>query len=72
MKKILIFVLKFYKENISPPLTTTFGGACRFSPTCSEYTIQALEKYGSRKGILMGIKRIARCHPFGGFGFDPI
>lgn len=53
-------------------MTKSFGNACRFTPTCSEYTIEALEKYGFSKGILMGIKRIAKCHPLGGYGFDPV
>jgi len=45
---------------------------CRFTPTCSEYTKKAIEKYGSFKGIWMGIKRILRCHPFGKKGYDPV
>jgi len=72
MNKITIFILSFYKKYISPIMTKSFGNACRFTPTCSEYTIEALEKYGFSKGILMGIKRIAKCHPLGGYGFDPV
>lgn len=45
---------------------------CRFTPTCSEYTAQAIEKYGVIKGIKMGFKRLTKCRPNGGFGYDPI
>lgn len=72
MKTLSIFILKIYKEYLSPVLAKTFGQACRFTPTCSEYTIEALEKYGFFKGILMGLKRVGRCHPFGECGFDPV
>ena len=72
MKEIFISILKFYKKNISPALSQVFGSACRFTPTCSEYTIEALEKYGFIKGMSLGLKRLGRCHPFGGYGFDPV
>lgn len=72
MKNILIFILKFYKNYISKLLAGTFGNACRFTPTCSEYTIEALKKYGTSKGLMMGFKRVSRCHPWGGFGYDPV
>lgn len=72
MKDVLIKTLRFYKKMISPILETTFGSACRFTPTCSEYTIEALEKFGAAKGLTLGIKRISRCHPLGGSGYDPL
>lgn len=72
MKDLSICLLRCYKKYISPIFIATFGNACRFTPTCSEYTIEALEKYGFRKGILLGVKRVGRCHPFGGFGWDPV
>lgn len=72
MNKFLIRVLEFYKKYISPTLVRTFGNACRFTPTCSEYTIEALRKYGLKKGLTLGFKRLAKCHPFGGSGFDPV
>lgn len=72
MKNILIFILKLYKKLVSPILTVSFGKACRFTPTCSEYTIEALEKYGFLKGLALGIKRLGKCHPFGSYGFDPV
>lgn len=72
MNKLLIFILKFYKNLISPVLERVFGKACRFTPTCSEYIIVALDKHGTRKGMALGIKRIAKCHPWGGSGYDPV
>lgn len=68
MKKICIFLIKIYQESISPAL----GKNCRFVPTCSQYAIEAIEKYGSIKGIMMGIKRIIRCNPFSKGGYDPV
>lgn len=72
MKKILIFIIIFYKKIISPIFTIYFGNACRFTPTCSEYTIEALEKYGAGKGMLLGIRRVAKCHPWNKGGLDPL
>lgn len=68
MKKILISVIKFYKRFISPYI----GPRCRFYPTCSEYSIQAIEKYGMYKGIWLSTKRIIRCNPFSKGGYDPL
>ncbi|MBO6303656.1 MAG: membrane protein insertion efficiency factor YidD [Selenomonadaceae bacterium] len=68
MKRFLLFVIKCYKNYISiltPP-------ACRFYPSCSTYTYEAIEKYGALKGSFLGIKRILRCNPFGGSGYDPV
>lgn len=72
MKNILIFIVKVYKQAVSPHAERLFGNACRFTPSCSEYTIEALEKFGAMKGLIMGLSRLAKCHPFGGFGYDPI
>lgn len=68
----LIFILKFYKKIISPALENLFGKACRFTPSCSEYTIEALEKFGTVKGLALGVRRFSRCHPLGGSGYDPV
>ena len=72
MKKILIKVITLYKLVISPYL----GNNCRYLPTCSQYFIDSLNEYGVLKGILMGTKRILKCHPVkflgGGEGFDPV
>jgi len=63
-----ILLVKFYQIIISP----LFPSSCRYSPTCSHYTIDALKKYGLFKGGWFGIKRISRCHPWGGHGHDPV
>jgi hypothetical protein len=72
LKKILIlpftFLIKIYRNFISPLLPAT----CRYQPTCSQYALDALTKYGLFKGGLLALKRILRCHPWGGFGSDPI
>ncbi len=60
-------MVRFYQRAISPLL----GSNCRFSPTCSQYTIEAIEKYGVVRGTWKGVKRIARCHPFSHGGYDP-
>ena len=65
---LLVGVIRFYQQAISP----YFGrGSCRFDPTCSEYTIQAIRKYGAVKGSILSVWRILRCNPWGGFGYDP-
>ena len=69
MKRILIFLIKFYRHQISP---IKGGSCCRFTPTCSQYALEAIEKYGAIKGSYLAIKRILRCRPFGGGGYDPV
>lgn len=65
---LLLAPVYFYKYSISPLLPP----ACRYTPTCSEYTIQAIKKYGPFKGGVLAIKRILRCNPWGGSGYDPV
>ncbi len=65
---LAIFFIKIYKRAISPLLPC----ACRYTPTCSEYMIQAIRIHGIWKGGYLGIKRIFRCHPWGGCGNDPV
>lgn len=69
-KHIACVLVRMYQICISPFI----GGraACRFTPTCSEYTRMAIEKHGAIRGTWMGIKRISRCRPGGGFGYDPV
>lgn len=67
-KRLLLILIRFYQNTISrvtPP-------SCRFTPTCSHYGYEAIEKYGALKGGWMAIKRIARCHPFHPGGYDPV
>lgn len=68
MQSVMIAALKMYKRFISPLLPS----ACRYYPTCSVYTMDAIEKYGPLRGVWMGTKRIARCHPFHKGGYDPV
>ena len=63
-----IVVIKLYQWIISPVL----GPQCRFTPTCSNYALQAFRKYGAFKGLWLTVKRISRCHPWGGHGEDPV
>lgn len=67
MRKILIFLVKLYQVT---PLHS--HSMCRFTPTCSQYMIDALNKYGTIKGLKLGFKRLKRCRPGGGFGYDPV
>jgi putative membrane protein insertion efficiency factor len=68
MRNPLIGLLRFYKWGISPLLPP----ACRFHPTCSEYMLEAVEKHGTLRGVWMGLRRLAKCHPFHAGGFDPV
>lgn len=72
MKYISIWFIKLYKIIVSPILMSLFGNTCRFEPSCSEYTMQAITKYGVLKGWYLGIKRIIRCNPFCKGGYDPL
>ncbi len=69
---ISVSIIKIYQATISSFLKITFGSGCRFTPSCSDYTIEALERYGFVKGISLGLKRFSKCHPFGGYGHDPV
>lgn len=68
MKKIMLVMIRFYQKGISPFLPNS----CRYTPTCSAYCYEAIEKYGFLKGSFLGMKRILRCHPFHEGGYDPV
>ncbi len=69
MKKLLLRVIRFYQRGISPHCR----GRCRFSPTCSQYALEAINKYGAAKGGWLALRRFCRCHPFyKGDYFDPV
>ena len=68
MARLLLKVISFYRRGISPLLPPS----CRFTPTCSAYAEEAIRRYGARRGGWMALRRLGRCHPFGGSGYDPV
>ncbi len=68
MKRILIFLINAYRQGISP----LYAPCCRFTPTCSSYALEAVNRHGAFKGSLLALWRIVRCNPFGKCGYDPV
>lgn len=68
MRRLLIAPIRFYRHAISPLLPAS----CRFTPTCSQYAIEAIAKHGALRGSLLALRRLLRCHPWGGSGYDPV
>ncbi len=68
MRKLIIGVIRFYQRFISP----LFPPTCRYYPTCSEYTVQAVERFGAIKGLILGLRRVLRCNPLHEGGYDPV
>ena len=68
VRRLVCAPIRLYQKFISPCL----GHNCRFLPTCSQYAIEAITKYGPLKGLWLAVKRILRCHPWGGSGYDPV
>ena len=68
MTRAALFAIRAYQHTLSP----LFAGSCRYYPSCSHYTYQAVERYGWLRGSWMGIRRISRCHPFAKGGYDPV
>ena len=68
MVRLLILPIRFYQRFVSP----MFPPCCRFTPTCSAYAIEALQKHGALRGTWLSLRRILRCHPWGGSGYDPV
>jgi len=64
----LVFLVRIYQRLLSPLLPPS----CRYTPTCSQYAVEALQKHGPRKGLWLAIRRFTRCHPWGGSGYDPV
>ena len=69
MKKIMIFLINLYRKYVSPLKRRP---TCIYTPTCSQYAVEALEKYGFLKGSFLAVRRILRCHPFAKGGYDPV
>ena len=68
IKSFMLKLIRFYQRHISPAL----GPHCRYVPTCSQYAVEAIEKYGALKGGFLALRRILRCHPFHPGGYDPV
>lgn len=68
MKRLVIFPVRLYQLMVAPWLPP----ACRYHPSCSNYMIQAVEKHGILRGVWLGIRRLLRCAPWGGHGYDPV
>jgi len=68
IRPAIVLAIRCYQQLVSPALPP----ACRFHPTCSEYMLEAVQKRGPLRGVWMGLKRISRCHPWGGGGYDPV
>lgn len=68
IRKAFIYLIRLYQKVLSPIL----GAQCRYTPTCSQYAVEALQKYGALKGSWLAFKRILSCNPFGGHGHDPV
>ena len=68
LSQLLILPIRFYQKFISP----LFPAVCRYTPTCSQYAVEAIRKHGPIKGLWLAIKRIIRCNPWGGSGYDPV
>lgn len=68
LARAALFLIRVYKLFVSPVLV----GSCRFSPSCSDYATEAIVRHGARHGMWLGLRRIAKCHPFGPAGFDPV
>ena len=66
--RLLLFFIYLYQRFVSPLI----GPSCRFTPTCSQYAVEAIQKYGPFKGVYLTIRRLLRCHPWGGSGYDPV
>jgi putative membrane protein insertion efficiency factor len=73
LQRILVLLVQLYRWTLSPLKAMFFGpvGRCRYTPSCSQYTLEAIRVHGAWRGTLFSIRRICSCHPWGGFGYDP-
>lgn len=74
LNRALRWLIRLYQWTLSPLLSVldVVGGGCRYQPTCSRYCMEALAEHGTARGLWLGVKRLARCAPWGGVGFDPV
>ncbi len=68
MRKLMVILIRFYQTAISPYL----GPSCRFTPTCSQYAVEAFQRHTFFRALWLSVRRIGRCHPWGGSGYDPV
>ena len=68
MRSLALLLIRVYQRVLAP----YSSGACRYSPSCSEYAREAVERYGAARGLWLALRRIARCHPLGAHGYDPV
>lgn len=68
LQRVLLGLIRFYQKGISPFTRPS----CRFTPTCSAYAVEAIQRHGAARGTWLAVRRILRCHPFGGHGYDPV
>ncbi|MCR4427649.1 MAG: membrane protein insertion efficiency factor YidD [Firmicutes bacterium] len=69
MKLVILFMIQLYRTLLSP---LKMGPSCRYQPTCSEYALEAVRKYGTARGLGLALRRLLRCHPFSKGGYDPV
>jgi len=72
MTQAIVFSLRIYKKILSPALLYLFGRGCRFAPTCSDYSLEAIHRHGVYHGGSLAVKRLLRCHPLSKGGYDPV
>ncbi|MEM1264234.1 MAG: membrane protein insertion efficiency factor YidD [Pseudomonadota bacterium] len=68
LARLIVIAVRGYQRFVSP----WFASHCRYQPTCSQYMIDAVERYGAWRGVRLGLRRLGRCHPWGGHGYDPV